>query len=1258
MGWTPDQEDAFTIRDKNLLVAAAAGSGKTAVLVERIVREVLSGACNVDELLVMTFTEAAAREMRQRVEARLEQELERAAQAQDAKTPDDGAPRLTPRDIERQLVLLSGSSISTVHHFCRQILQRHFESIDYDPASSIGNTQELALLRQDALEQLFEKEYDEGTEAFLRFTDHYGDDRGDQAVYSLIERVSTFSLAQPFPAAWLKKQAATFDLPLTARLEDTPWQETVWKAIRRKLRALEALEANLVQDVDAEGDTKFSECFHSDLAEIHRLQSVLAEGDWDAARQAFASVKFARRAGGKDMDPETKDALGKRRDDIKKKLQKLGATYFEETEEDILHDLRSVASDMKELVRLTLAFQAAFQQAKKEKRIVDFNDLEHFALDVLMDREAFEADGSIVPSDVARALQKKYYEVMVDEYQDTNDVQETIVSLVRKADHPNLFVVGDVKQSIYRFRLAEPHLFLEKSRLYPKEPETSQIIHLSKNFRSRPGVLAAINYIFEQVMVESTMEIGYGPEEALYPNEDGYPACDAPTLDGPAELAVLLKDSGDAATDDDGAVDDGDGGDKDDILAPDERSGLEREAQYVADRIHAFFQAGTQVYHKDDGTYHPLAYRDIVILMRSVKGGKAETVRKCLQDNGIPAYASSDASYFEAPEVRLMLAFLAVLDNARQDIPLAAVLLSPIGGFSFGELSAMRIAARDCDLFDALKTAAAPERKLAPAIQQKAGEFLAQLTRWRDLARELGVPELVWLLYRETGYYDYVGGLPGGLLKQANLRLLASRAAAYEQTNFRGLTRFLQFVKRMRAQNTDLASARTLGESEDVVRVLSIHGSKGLEFPLVFVLGIGTQFNTKDFSQSDLLLHKDLGFGPFAIDEPISARFATFARKAVTEKLMEELKAEELRLLYVALTRARERLILVGSSGRRSTFVKNIERWGQEVPRTTVTFDENTPLTAMHLLDWVIMALLHHSAGAPLRALAGLSTDVPALPDGHEPPAWAVHLVDAPKAAADDGKEMDEVLAAVQKREPLEASSQKEAVEHLLTWTYPSHDIEAVPSKLSVSELKRRFAAEEAEEAGTPLFLAQENAIWKRPRFIQETTRRTGAEYGSLMHSVLQHADLMGDLTPTGLRAQLQAMVEKELFTPDEAKAIRIETIAAFYASPIGARLLRAAKVWRELPFSRLIPAQLYRKTAEGGETMLIQGVIDLLFEEADGTLVLVDYKTDSDTSPAKLHANYDKQIGLYRDAVKEILGRTVDESLLYLLHDGTTLAM
>ncbi len=1250
--WTKEQKAAIEDGGKNILVAAAAGSGKTAVLVERIIQKVLRGDCDVDALLVVTFTDAAAREMRERVEAALEEQLAAAEKASERAR------------IERQLVLLSGASISTLHSFCANLLRRHFDAIDLDPQFRIGGAQELTLLRQETMEQLFAEEYERGDKGFLNFVDDYGTDHGDEELFALIEKLYDFSRAQAFPEKWLEEKLHAFDIPGEASIRDTLWFPVLKKSIRFSLdeiREQNQTAAELTAGTELEA---YAEVFATEQEDLEKLSAVLETGTWEEIRTAFLSFSWPRLPRVKDADSDVKKQVQDLRKRYKDTLKKVQDQFFQQTEAELLTGVSMAYPDLLELGMLTTAFSHAFDRAKKERTMVDFSDLEHLAIRILVEGGGPDAQGRISPSATALALREKYQEVMVDEYQDTNEVQETIVQMVsRHAPDavPNLFVVGDVKQSIYRFRLADPTLFLKKFQDYPRQPETCERIDLRANFRSRPEVLSAVNDLFSQLMVPESMEIDYDEAAALHWLSDYPDSADGKTLKGPQELAILIGEGEEAAgagTPSEAAKVDAAPADE----AAEERQELTRlelEAQYIAQRIRQFMEEGTMVFDKHARGYRPLEYRDIVILMRSVKD-KAEKMLEILQANGIPTYAASNTGYFEASEVRLMLSLLSVIDNARQDIPLAAVLLSPIGGFTLSEMASVRLAAEG-DIFSALLTSANPEKHLDPEVQRKAADFLARLSRWRRIAAELSVPELIWRLYRDTGYYDYVGGLPGGLLKQANLRLLASRAADYEKSSYRGLFRFLRFVEHMQKSESDLSVARTLGESENVVRIMTIHHSKGLEFPLVFLANLEGGFNLQDL-RDQLLIHRDLGFGPYASDTAggYRYRFETLPLHAVRDAIEKESKAEELRLLYVALTRAREKFVLVGFVRDEATLEKKAQVWCTYAARTERRLPPHAPLSAKNDLDWVGMALVHHPDGKALRDRGGAAAQVPAfLDDGEDNSCrWQISLVPIGKLSLPENEETtaDEILSAVRDGLPLPATPKKEAVEALLSWHYPEHGLAEVPAKVSVSELKRRFAAQEEE---TPsVLLTPPPQAWSRPRFIQEEKKSTGTEYGTLMHSVLQYADFRGDCSLQGLKAQLQRMVAEEKLTEDMAGRVNIPAVAAFYRSMIGERMKRARQVMRELPFTRLLEAKRFYPAADAGEKVLIQGIIDLLFEDEAGKWILVDYKTDKDTDPQKITKRYALQIRLYAEAVETMLGKPVAERYLYLLHDGKILSL
>ena len=1282
MQYTEDQKKAIEARHRNILVAAAAGSGKTRVLVDRIIAQLLARECSVDEMLVVTFTNAAATEMRERIDKALQQKL--------LETDD----RATAEWLERQIVLLSGASICTFHAFCQKVIRQNIDAIDVDPQFRLASDQEMVLMRRDVLEELLETSYkmpeDEDGKArwqdFLEFVDDYGDDHGDEAVYNAVLKLYSFCQSQPFPKAWLRQQKERYEAE-SADFWQTPWTDTIVSAvgreIERSVRAYEevcALVRTGGRSEEAEAALlaawqPYAEYLQGCIEKLEEVQSAyraaLAEkkaGGWDnfcaAARQWKQPVLRGKKYDAlRTAFPEVRKSFEKNRDEAKKIFTDARDRYMAQTEEDVLGDIRACSATVRRYADLTAAFIDALQAAKKERNVLDFNDLEHFALDVLCRDPAAlagveEADfrgekGRTLRTDAAEDLREKYAVIMVDEYQDTNGVQEAILNLIARDD--NCFTVGDVKQSIYRFRLADPYLFQAKYDAYPEKPgpdDMEQLITMKQNFRSRAEVLAPINFIFDQVMTREAMEIEYDEKSRLYPGAS-YPEVEQ-SLKGPMELDLILR----------GEPDHGIAGlgqaavpEAEDDAGGEELEGFELEAQHIADRIAGLMEAGCRVFDKDAGGYRPLAYRDIAVLLRAVKG-KANTLLELLRKNSIPAYADVDGGYFEANEVRLVLALLKTIDNARQEIPLAAVLVSPIGGFTMEELARLRMSVPDEDLFGALLRSHSPETPLEEGLADRAADFCAALNRWRSYAVSHSVPELIWKLYRETGYYDYVGGLKGGLLRQANLRMLADRAAEYEKTNYRGLFRFLRFLEDLRKRDTDLSVARTLGASEDVVRIMSIHKSKGLEFPVVIVADIAKGFNQLD-ARGTFLLHKELGIGPRLVERSTVGRqmYDTLPYQAIGARIVAETKAEEMRVLYVAMTRAREKLILTGTLAA-SKWEKQAARYARSLDSRELALPDDMIREADSYLDWIAPAVARHTDGAPIREAAGV--DWGEMFDNVEPAAhFAVNLLSAEAIQPrEEQEELDATLQAVREGRMLPASPERELVEKRLSWHYDAEELPGITAKMTVSEIKQRFAESLREDEPAALSVAPAAPpVWRRPQFLQQKGRLSPAERGTLMHSIMQNLDLHGDLTRAGLRAQVARMEAAGMIATGHEDAVNYASIESFCQSSLGQRMQQAVRVWRELPFSRMIPVgEVNPAYAGSSEKIFVQGVIDVLFEEADGSLVLLDYKTDRDTTPEKIRRHYAKQIELYRQAVESIVGKEVKESILFMLYDGTSL--
>lgn len=925
----------------------------------------------------------------------------------------------------------------------------------------------------------------------------------------------------------------------------------------------------------------------------------------------------------------------------KKQLEVMQKELFNKEPSVFVEELKEMAPSVATIVRLVKEFSQRYAAAKQGKATVDFNDLEHYCLAVLGKKNT--ADHNWTPTVAAKEFQDHFHEVLTDEYQDTNLVQETILSLLAKAN--NRFMVGDVKQSIYRFRLAEPSLFLTKYKLYKREGDCEGWrIDLAKNFRSRSEVLDATNFIFRQIMDETIGEIAYDDAAELklgnldYPKQDGLEA----------ELAIINKGKPIAVQEP---------GDEQVSLEEDlETSQL--ETRYIIQQIQKLIQSKHPVYDKTIKGARPVTYRDIVILMRSMPW--AATMMDECKKEGIPIYADLSTGYFEAVEVQVMMSLLKVIDNPYQDIPVAAVLRSPVYRLTEQQLAHVRIMDRHGSYYDALRKTAveSPEEEL----RLKAENFLGKLERWRSKARAGALSELIWMLYRETGYFDYVGGLPGGKQRQANLRALYDRARAYEATSFRGLFRFLRFVERMQERGDDLGTARALGEQEDVVRIMTIHKSKGLEFPVVFIAGTNKKFNMQDL-YGKYLLHKDLGFGSKYIDPKLRVAYPSLPQIAIKKRMHLEAIAEEMRVLYVALTRAKEKLYLVGTVNE---VEKSIDKWKEFLSVDDWLLPAVDREKGSSYLDWVGPAVLRHRA-----AIDYLLEEEESSFDAvkYDPAKWSLSVVeqDELQTVAEEGfiqtGEMEERIAQLM---PVPFKSEKQSeVKERLEWSYPYKAAAIHRSKQTVSELKKELMDEYSDK---PLSDGFRSEFADRPKFLQKKAL-SPAETGTVMHALMQHISLVEIPTKESIEKKVLLMVQDELLTKEQGEAIDIEKVLSFFATDLGKRLLSAQWVEREIPFSLGIPAQRAFKTWSGGkdETVLMQGVVDCVFQDKSGRIVLLDYKTDTiegrfpggfAEAYSTLKERYELQISLYQEALEESWNVPIDETHVFFFDGGHVITM
>ncbi|MCM3718662.1 helicase-exonuclease AddAB subunit AddA [Fictibacillus phosphorivorans] len=1226
--WTDEQWQAIQARGENILVAAAAGSGKTAVLVERIITMIKEKSADVDRLLIVTFTNAAAAEMRKRIGEAIDKEL--------TKHPSS-------LHLRRQLNLLNKASISTLHSFCIEVLRKYYYETDLDPGFRVAEETEAELIRQEVIEELFEEEYSKGEDhTFYQVVDAYSSDRNDMDLQKLILSLYDFARSHPDPESWLDEMADAYEINASS-IDDLPWTKELLADISLQLDGLQAMAIRARDLAETPGGPlPYAGTLEEDLEFLQMLNRV--KDNWSQLYEVFQTYEppKLKAVRGKEIDEDLKNKVKAMRDTIKKKTVSLKEEYFERHPDSYVAHIEEMAPIVRELSLLVKEFGRRYSVAKREKSLVDFGDLEHYCLQVL------KGEGSTmdnpVPSDAASEYRDRFVEVLVDEYQDTNFVQESIVRLVSK-DAGNMFMVGDVKQSIYRFRLAEPLLFLSKYKEFTKEGGNGLRIDLAKNFRSRNGVLQATNYLFRQIMNETVGEIEYSEDAELKLGADYYP-------EQPGnEPELILINKSQPVIDEEGL----ESGEM-------EKSDLETvqlEARVIAERIKEI--VGTTgnsphlVLDKKTKMMRPAKYKDIVLLFRATSQW-APVILEEFKQQGIPAHAELSTGYFDATEIHVMMSLLKVIDNPLQDIPLAAVLRSPIVGLSGEELAIVRLIQKKDNYLGAVELYS--EEGENQEIKEKLSLFLKQLESWRHQARQGSLADLIWDIYRETGYFDYVGGLAGGKQRQANLRALYDRAKMYESTSFRGLFRFLRFIERMQERGKDLGAARALGEQEDVVRIMTIHKSKGLEFPIVFVGGLNKQFNTRDLKEK-VLLHKELGLGTQYINPVYRVTYPTLPRLAIIGRKKMELIAEEMRVLYVALTRAKEKLYLVGTV---NDIEKSAESWSDSLFEENWLLPDHERAGVKSYLDWIGRAVIRHKNAGPLLSVLGTAERGRGEVFIDETD-WKITILPASEyeeLETTKEQEQEELLLKLKQSEPVAITSvDNEEVSRRLSWQYQHMSSTATRSKQSVTELKKQFQTTD-EYSSTDLVKAAQPMIHERPRFMQES-QLSAAEAGTAMHMVMQHVDFKSSETLNDLEEQVTRMESRELLTSEQARYIQFEQIKEFIDGPLGQRIRESENVKREIPFSMALPLSETRTSDEEEAHVLVQGVIDCLIEDEDG-FVLIDYKTDKihnrftkgfSGARETLLNRYEMQLTLYAKAIERILKKPVKESYLYFFDGG-----
>ncbi len=1249
--WTADQQKVIDLRDSNILVSAAAGSGKTAVLVERIIGRITDkqAPVDIDRLLVVTFTKAAAAEMRGRIGEALQQKLEQA--------PDDD-------NLQRQIGLLHNAQITTIDSFCQHIIRNYFHVIDLDPMFQVGDETDLKIMKEAVLGEVLEQKYADArqkeNQVFLDAMQMFATGRTDKEIESIVLKLYELAQSYPFPDEQLEQWKNSYALRSVEEMEQTEWMEKYIADVQMIVAECEKKAFAAYQiSVDGVGLEAYTPTIQTEWQQIKELRKckTLQELCDGIGKISFGRLSAIR---GNKHDKELQEQIKALRASYRDKgIEQLQKEMLAEPPEEMLAMMQQMDAPVRELVQLTIDFGKAFAEKKREDGIIDFADMEHFALQILVTRDE---DGNSVPSATAKELQEYYEEIMTDEYQDSNYVQEMILTSISRGPEqsPYLFMVGDVKQSIYQFRLARPDLFMEKYHAYDTEEGGNRRIDLRQNFRSRASVLESANYIFERIMRQDFGGIAYDDAAKLVPGAVFDP-CEERTADQ-TEIILLNMD----------AQEDNDFGKR------------ELEAMAIGQKIRDMVQGDHPMYVSDKGGYRPIEYRDIVILLRSMKGW-TEEFQETLADMGIPAMAPKKTGYFATFEVQTMLNLLRVIDNPRQDIPLVAVLRSPIYGLQDEELA--KIAAERSGL-QYLDNIWAYCDRHEDVLSEKLSDLLDTLQEYRRKAETVSVYELLREIYEETGYYALMSAMPGGEQRSANLDILLQQAIEFAENGHRGIFGFCRYIEMLKKSDIDFGEA-TVGTVANAVQLVSIHKSKGLEFPVVFVAGMGKQFNKQDMRKK-LLLDVDYGVGANYVDLEERLYKPTVMKRFIARQMLENSLSEEVRILYVALTRAKEKLILTGT-------VKGIENKLQSWDLTGASLQHSALLGAATYLDWIMPAL----AARPIfgqcisRVTDGKGQDSSDLQENDmtqetedpsvkdrvlydstdQDPLFRLEVICADAQIAGEMEQLEHILLRREalKHQDITKECDAELAEQLRCqreYQYPYANEQKLPVKISVTELKRRameqqkmaVRAEVPEDEVTEMVPGtadrqtgiEDEAVYDipQPKFRQTKESIGAAERGTLYHFVMEHLpyEQMGDhFTAEMMLAQMQ---KAGLLREEERNCLKPQKFDRFMQSVLGKRMQQAAKrgaLRREQQFMLEIPVMELYPELESEENVLVQGIIDACFEE-DGEWVLVDYKTDYVRYGMEqtLVDRYRVQLEQYARALEQLTGMKVREQIIY----------
>ena len=1187
MQWTNEQEQAINENGSNILVAAAAGSGKTAVLVERIINKIINKKIDIDKILVVTFTNLAAAQMRERILDAIYKKIE--------EDPENV-------HLQRQITLLPKANICTIDSFCLDIVKNNFFELDISPNFRIADEIELKILKQETLEELFEDKYENQEEDFLELINTYTTYRGDENLQEIVLKIYNYIQSTPYPERWLNEQIEKFNMTEEIDFSKTIWGKNLYK------NAKEDIFDAILQLTDlrekAGEEPEIPKIFVTLSEDVRKLEKVYEANNWEELYKKLQEFFFDRWSKDKNAPEELAEELKKKRDLIKKTIEDIKKNVIIYNSETAIQDTKGLYSTMRLIGNLVIEYEKKLKEKKKEKNIVDFNDIEHFALSILIKNNE--------PSEIALKYQNKFDEIAIDEYQDSNMVQEYILTTISRKN--NIFMVGDVKQSIYKFRQAMPELFLQKYDTYKlkeDKQETDNLkIKLFKNFRSRKEVLDLTNLIFQNIMSKEFGEIDYDEGEYLNLGAEDYPNGE----NFIPELHIIETN-------------------QDDDIETEENEPIDNvvlEAKFVANKIKQMIDEGYMVCDKEK-KYRKATYRDFAILLRSTKNS-ANIFEKEITSLNIPVFCDATSEYLNSYEIQVIMNLLRIIDNPESDIPQITVMRSPIGNFGDNELIKIRGKDKNITFYNSINQYI-NKKESDKEIKRKLEKYIENINIWREKSKYLPLDELIWSIYIETGFYNYVSLMSNGEYRIANLKMLFEKAKQYEKTSFKGLFNFINFIDKLTITSGDMNGAKLIGENENVVRIMSIHKSKGLEFPVVFLSGTGKKFNIIDLNNDDILLHNELGLGPKFIDTKLNIKFDTLCKKAVANKSKEELISEELRILYVALTRAKEKMIITGTE-------KNIEKKILDKRELLKCYEKynknkinkNILKKYMRYLDFLELIYLYNEKEIENILKVEIHNQSEIMN--------SVHKGEQNQNSPDIVSPSFEEMACTDNQET-------QQLQDKLNWSYKYIASTQIEAKSSVSKIKyavNNISSYEGHNVET-----NKNIPFSEPKFLKEDIEISQARKGTLTHLILQKLNEKEEYTLDKIKSIIEKLTQCEIITEKEAKCININKIYTFTKSAIFGQMKNAKRVYKEQPFYINIPANsIYDEDLD--EMILVHGFIDLFYITQEDKIILVDYKTDyvAEGKEEVLKEKYQKQLELYKMAIEGMMKKKVDNIYIY----------